>query len=521
MDARQDVNIIKKNICSIFLDKATNFFSGIFFAKIFLILILILIFSGGLGYVDFRKILLVVGAFSCYFFNRKSTPASITALFTKILFIIALYPITHLYGFLAFIFADTKISFKNIKIDIGNSVIIFWAITLFYKPFYNIWLLASIIILSCIFSCYVFKIKKIILVVTIALISMAEVYQSFQKKSIEYFPDTKSNYKYRVGDNLEENFGLIKYEINKAAADTSIVSLYTHPNLRPESRFQIYLNEHDTQTNSLSHLVKGNYRQPEPWGNNEFIGNQYYIFAIHQDGQLVSNYGSEFFGSRDIALAHFNFKKSEINCLLYESNNHLITGDSDAFVNSLVPYQNNLINEILYKSRSARLINIGFLIIVLAQGTLISRYRVKPLLLIIIFSTQYFTMGDVRLGCSNYWPHEKSSSSGFLRLLAENGIVANKGNLNAKILIVEPNSVAISFGEPLVILQSNSKVFINGELIKAGSLPCGIQGEEISDARSLFHGDKFLGYEIIRGKTKIIGTGSPTRLSIEKCIHLF
>lgn len=286
----------------------------------------------------------------------------------------------------------------------------------------------------------------------------------------------------------------------------------------PPSTPGIVIAEHDTPVEKRAGRIRAeNFTQPSPWSENEFLGNQYWRYAIREDGCLVSNLGGQLTPNGQILLAIPSSNPFSPTILATKEAKTIYCADSDYWINRLCNYQQNLLGLILSsKQRSwpPLIVNIAFVLIALGSLwrpfiTLISVF--VPLVLLHAYANYG---GDIRLIGKIFNPHDPARAWGVVRRLQDDGINAVFGNKGAKALVVEEGYSGKVVDEKLVIGEPRTTVLIGSHKVQILDEPQGVV-DTIPDARKLLVDGKLSGVrEVIDGVT-IVGTGSPALTPLE------
>ena len=280
----------------------------------------------------------------------------------------------------------------------------------------------------------------------------------------------------------------------------------------------IVIAEHDTPAEQQAGRIRsGNFTQPAPWSKNEFLGNQYWRYAIRQDGALISNLGAQLtlMGRMMLGIPWPNPFSPTI--LASNDGKTLYCSDSDYWVNRLCNYQQNLLGVILSdKKRSAppKIANIAFALI--AIGSLwipwFAPLGVLVLLSLIFGSANH--RGDIRLIGPIYNPHDPTRAWAVARSLQDEGVNAIIGNNQSKALVVEEGYSGRVNGEELVIAEPRATILVGSHKIFVLEEPQG-SVDAIPDARKLLIDGKSAGVKAVVDGVTIVGTGSPALIPSE------
>ena len=277
----------------------------------------------------------------------------------------------------------------------------------------------------------------------------------------------------------------------------------------------VIIGEHDPEGPAAELLVNQNYRQPLPWHGNEFVGNQYWRFAVCRDGALISNLGASVAPAALTMLAIPTLTAPPVVLAAKSGAGQTILADSDYFVARLAGYQRNLIGTILGSPEALRrpaaanaLMALGAALAIVGSKLML----VGAIGLLICALVPAHSRGDVRLVGPSGDPHDPARAWAVPRQLADYELPAVPGTDGASILVVASGMHAeVAEGETLVVAEPGAKIRKGRTMIEVDSNPLGAV-QEVTDARILIiDGERKGPAEIIDG-TKIIGTGSPALL---------
>jgi hypothetical protein len=277
----------------------------------------------------------------------------------------------------------------------------------------------------------------------------------------------------------------------------------------------VIIGEHDPEGPAAELFVDKNYRQPLPWHGNEFVGNQYWRFAVCRDGALVSNLGSSVALAAFTMLAIPTLTAPPVVLAAKSGAGQTILADSDYFVARLAGYQRNLIGTILGAPEALRrpaaanaAMALGATLAIL--GSKLMLVGAIGLLTCALFPSQ--PRGDVRVVGPNGDPHDPARAWAVPRQLADYELPAVPGSSGTSTLVVASGMTAeVAEGETLVVAEPGAKIRKGRTMIEVDSNPLGAV-EEVTDARVLIvDGERRGPVETING-TKFIGTGSPALL---------
>ncbi len=274
----------------------------------------------------------------------------------------------------------------------------------------------------------------------------------------------------------------------------------------------IVIAEHDTPVEHRSGRIRsGNFTQPAPWSKNEFLGNQYWRYAIRQDGALVSNLGAQLTPGGRIMLGIPCPNPFSPAILASNDGKTLYCSDSDYWVNRLCNYQQNLLGVILSdKQRSIppKIANIAFALIAIGSlwipwfallGVVVS--------LSLIFGSKNH-QGDIRLIGPIYNPHDPTRAWAVARMLQDEGVNAIIGNNQSKVMVVAEGYSGRVNGEALVIAEPRATILVGSHKIFVLEEPQG-SVDTIPDARKLLIDGQPAGVKAVVDGVTVVGTGSP------------
>lgn len=342
-----------------------------------------------------------------------------------------------------------------------------------------------------------------VLFLALSAITISEVFSPQPKFTISersIFPQG-----YKIGAALERTFP------NSFGTGSAIRSNLHGTRLSPADP-GIVIAEHDTPVEQQTGRIKsGNFTQPAPWSMNEFLGNQYWLYAIRQDGALVSNLGAQLTHSGRVMLGIPWPNPFSPTILASNDGKTLYCSDSDYWVNRLCNYQQNLLGVILSdKERSSppKIANIAFALI--AIGSLWIPWAallgvIVPLYLIVGGANQ---QGDIRLIGPINNPHDPTRAWAVARRLQDEGVNAIFGNNQTKTMVVAEGYSGRVNGEVLVIAEPRAKVLVGSHKILVLEEPQG-SVDTIPDARKLLIDGKSAGVKAVVDGVTVVGTGSP------------
>jgi hypothetical protein len=323
-------------------------------------------------------------------------------------------------------------------------------------------------------------------------------------------------YPYRIGDALEK---ALEAELSEAAtfalgkANTGLTDLES-----------VVYNEHDSFAFNELEVATANYSQPKRWSERQYLGLESLRVALSRDGFHAMNFGSALTQDGFLLLGHQSFL--DIVPVGSVREGRLFFGDSDAFVNRLVPYQVNFLRALHHGSCYPVVGALG--LYVLVALAIFPSFQSKPVLMALsICACFIFTVaateirkGDIRyVGKNTGWPHT-SKMYGIARHAQDLGLNYLFGSSNASILAVAAgNSAELKDTEELAIMAGGySQVKLPSGYIRTGGKPMG-EVSGIIDSYEIFDkSGKLLGVGLVRiniggREVTIVATGSPTKLS--------
>ena len=276
---------------------------------------------------------------------------------------------------------------------------------------------------------------------------------------------------------------------------------------------------HEIETSDIYNIRHCNlWQQPTSWHNNQLLGTQYMLEAIAKDGGLYSNKGVCLESIGNVKLAYpYTYNKSQPLIVELEGITHL--HDSDYTSSYLSNYQYCLNNEIMQNGHRpiyVRLFSILAIILslmLLYPNIVLFQYRIIYFSFIVVFLLTFNLpkKGDIRIVGNITNSHENNKFDGVPKNIVNAGYNYTLGSIHANVLIVSSGSFAVWLGEPIVVMEPNSKIFYKNTIISSGDMPLGYFNE-IPDARHIkYNGKSYSGSVIIEGNS-IIATGSPSKL---------
>lgn len=306
-----------------------------------------------------------------------------------------------------------------------------------------------------------------------------------------------------------------------------VAALYASPSLPPDP--DVVLAEHDLVSipAGMPVMSAASWQQPEPWGHNQFVGDQYLLFALRRDGFYAGNLGGRLVPAGRMLLGAVDGSMPlRVEPLVQRVDHTLFLGDSDAFVDRLCVYQAHAVRELLSPGWGPRGLNL-----LLVLGAVAACFPASsPRRLAVAFHSLVVgslalvaaipAHGDVRIEGPVGWPHDPGLGGAVPRALADAGIIMWPGSHGCTVLCVGPGRTVRSRGERLVFLEPGSTVRIGEEVVRAGEIPLGAV-DGIPDARQLARDGVDVGVTAEVQGIRIIGTGSPARQDHEKWLSAY
>lgn len=321
------------------------------------------------------------------------------------------------------------------------------------------------------------------------------------------------SYPYRIGEALNKALGI---ELKKDG-----LYLIDSDNTRSDIKPTTVYGEHDIVSYEGNDFTVANYTQPMRWKGQQFLGSENIRLSLSKDGYHALNFGSELKLQGLNVLSHQNW--FNITPVAVVDKGVLFFGDSDAFVNRLVPYQVNFLKTLQYGTcyvKSVHLLLYLLILLLLAIPSTPKRPILFfiPILLVISLNLIDKQTGDIRLVSNNRdWPHTVGMY-GIARHSQDSGLNYLFGNEGTRILALDRDmNGTLRDKENLVIMGSSSKLKHSKGFIYAGETPMGTSSN-IEDAYRIFNDS---GELIGVGTTKltlngrditVISTNSPTKL---------
>jgi hypothetical protein len=327
-------------------------------------------------------------------------------------------------------------------------------------------------------------------------------------------PEQQSfSYPYRIGEALNKALGQELKEDGLYLIDSD----NTRSDIKPST---IY-GEHDIDPYEGNAFTVDNYTQPKRWKGRQYLSSENIRLSLSKDGYHALNFGSELKLQGLNVLSHQNW--FNITPVAVVDEGVLFFGDSDAFVNRLVPYQVNFLKTLQYGTCYAKSVHMLLYLVILLLLAIASTLKRPmlffiPILLVISLNLMDEQRGDIRLVSNNRgWPHTVGMY-GIARHSQDSGLNYLFGNEGTRILALDRDmNGTLRDKEDLVIMGSSSKLKHSKGFIYAGKTPMGTSSE-IADAYRIFNDSGDL---IGVGTTSltlngrditVISTNSPTKL---------
>ena len=328
-------------------------------------------------------------------------------------------------------------------------------------------------------------------------------------------PEQQSfSHPYRIGEALNKALGQELKEDGLYLIDSD----HAKSDVKPSTIYS----EHDIEEYDGTAFTVDNYTQPKRWKGRQYLGSENIRLSLSKDGYHALNFGSELKFKGLNVLSHQDWLN--ITPVAVVDDGVLFFGDSDAFVNRLVPYQVNFINTLQYgtcyvKSIHLLLYLVIFLFLVLASTLKRRLLFFIPIILVISLSLMDVKKGDIRLVSNNRgWPHT-SGMYGIARHSQDSGLNYLFGNNDTRILALDLGmNGTLRDQEEVVIMGSSSKLKHSKGFIYAGETPMGTSSG-IEDAYRIFNdsgdliGIGFTSLTLNGREITVISTNSPTKLN--------
>jgi hypothetical protein len=321
------------------------------------------------------------------------------------------------------------------------------------------------------------------------------------------------SYPYRIGEALDKTLDL---ELKKDG-----LYLIDRDHVRSDIEPSTIYSEHDIDTYEGVPFAVDNYTQPKRWKSQQYLGSENIRLSLSKDGFHALNFGSELKLQGLNVLSHQDWLN--ITPVAVVDDGVLFFGDSDAFVNRLVPYQVNFLKTLQYGTcyvKSIHLLLYFVIFLFLAMASTLKRPLLFfiPIILVISLNLMDEQRGDIRLVSNNRgWPHTVGMY-GIARHSQDSGFNYLFGNEGTRILALDRGmNGTLRDQEEVVIMGSSSKLKHSKGFIYAGETPMGTSSE-IEDAYRIFNDSgSLLGIGTtsltLNGRDiTVISTNSPTKL---------
>lgn len=321
------------------------------------------------------------------------------------------------------------------------------------------------------------------------------------------------SYPYRIGEALDKALGI---ELKKDG-----LYLIDNYNNRLDKKPSTVYCEHDIVPYDGNVFVVDNYIQPKRWKGRQFLSSENIRLSLSKDGYHALNFGSELKLQGLNVLSHQNWFK--ITPVAVVDEGVLFFGDSDAFVNRLVPYQVNFLKTLQYGTCYVKSVHLLLYLVILLLLAIAPTQKWPmlffiPILLVLSLNFMNKQRGDIRLVSNNRgWPHTVGMY-GIARHAQDSGLNYLFGNQGTRILALDRDmNGTLRDKEDLVIMGSSSKLKHSKGFIYAGETPMGTSSD-IEDAYRIFNDSgKLIGVGTtsltLKGRDiTVISTNSPTKL---------
>jgi hypothetical protein len=321
------------------------------------------------------------------------------------------------------------------------------------------------------------------------------------------------SYPYRIGEALDKTLGL---ELKKDG-----LYLIDGDHIRSDAEPSTIYSEHDIDTYEGVRFAVENYTQPKRWKSQQYLGSENIRLSLSKDGFHALNFGSELKLQGLNVLSHQEWLN--ITPVAVADDGVLFFGDSDAFVNRLVPYQVNLLKTLHYGTCYVKSIHLLLYLVIFLFLAMVSTLKRPllffiPIILVISLNLMDEQRGDIRLVSNNRgWPHTVGMY-GIARHAQDSGFNYLFGNKGTRILALDRGmNGTLRDQEEVVIMGSSSKLKHSKGFIYAGETPMGTSSE-IEDAYRIFNDSgSLLGIGTtslsLNGRDiTVISTNSPTKL---------
>ncbi len=445
---------------------------------------------------------------------KSASHVRIIGLSFCVLMLLMRWPLVHLWGYWALVTALLGWSKHSAVAVIGSFATLWltqettlgsWTVI----PFLS---LASFVGFFALLWCFPRSVALIVVGVTI--LTGYELYQiGLTHPTIQIAQDSSTGKGYTPGPTLAS---ILKAKITKPGmveGDIGVSSLVFDTGPFTASH-QILIVEHDICPEELSHLIlPSNARQSEPWFENQFLGNQYLLEAIAQDGFLASNLGGSLKHTGQLLLASLAHESNQlITPLVIKKGNKTLVQDSDPFVDRLACRQENVVKEIVRGRIEPRVLNLSLLFTAfLPLASIYNLIRWLPVIILLLNGVWIPKVGEVRIVGSIGWPHEPSKISGLITSLNDAGFNWRLGTSKTRLLAIGAGRSATRQDEELIILEPGAVVKIGTHIVRAGTIPLAVVNG-ILDARTLDVDGVITATGTIIDGALVIATGSPSKL---------
>ena len=325
-------------------------------------------------------------------------------------------------------------------------------------------------------------------------------------RSVEYQFGIGQTFYKLCGGEFTQTSGRIRSSIHK----TSI----------PDSMPGLLVLDHDQAGLKPTVADELNFTQPLPWQSNAYLGDQFALYWLRCDGFLASHLGGSLRPTGRPLLIASSIGKRQI--LAQQRGSLLLLADSDPLVNRLSPYQRQLLSYLL---RVNPFVLLPLLLSLLACGIALlfpERGWIGTITVLIVgialtwsACSPDHTYGGVRLVGRFADPHDPDRFSGVLRELVDLGRDSLFEKKQPEVLYVQSGHSARWRGESLVIAEPTATVLINHEKYRILDLPlANVRG--VPDARQIASARGISEAVLETSETRIIGTGSPTRIDLSQ-----
>jgi len=445
---------------------------------------------------------------------RSKQHGRTTTTLVALLAIVFYWPVVYLHGFWGFLTSYTSHFKSDVRCGISPAFLFLWLIQFTavgswtHEPIIGIVTFCT----ATFFLSLVNQHIRSVLAIGCLVATVGSLLGSFPKTvTIEYFSELEKAYSH--GPLLRKAIDGKLVPPGMLYGDVGITSLFFGESEKRAQRTLVLL-EHDVAPSSRKHpiLPLHNLSQEQPWSGNQFFGDQYILAAIAADGFWASNLGGRLKPSGRILLASNRYHGGgRFEPIVLETGELVYIQDSDSFVDRLVNYQVSTVHELVHGRKLLRIINGFFAFSILICSTWIANFIFAIGIAILLVVESAPVSGDVRLLIEPGSPHELSRGSGVMRSLVDAGYSYLKGDTDAKVLIIGPGrSARVQPSEKIVLASSNSKIFVEDDLVIVDGQPLG-SVDGITDARTLLINGRKVGVSTHIGDLTIIGTDSPAK----------